>query len=251
MYSTRTKCCFFVGAFLFAFVTYTCAQGDVLKDSVVGCDISSPDVNAGEARAKKATTAKTEAIEKVTKKTTKKKNVKIDFWEEREKWNYLREKFGISLKDYTTFSSKIGSFMNNHAFLLSLPMGGIGLGLGLAGGIGFECVVSDDNNFSFVRGAGIMVGAASISLLLSYAFYKITGSWLEAKPKRALAILTSYFSQWSINKSRTPLLLQDVFEELYLDFKTHNGSFTKTDGNQACLIVENVLATSLIAGILE
>lgn len=177
---------------------------------------------------------------------------------EKEKWLYLRAAFGIRLKNYTTFTNKFGSFIKNHAFLLSTPFGAGGAALSLTAlfmdelykkAIARVAGITLFQGLKNINKTRIIIGTLIFGIvcqIIAYYFNKHIGSWLEAKPESCTRVLKKYVSQWNIHKDHTPAQLVPLFEKLYADLDISTGEFKTFSNEQARLFVENTLATSII-----
>jgi hypothetical protein len=190
-----------------------------------------------------------------------------DFGLEQEKWAYIQENLSKCLGDSASIINKMGSALNKHAWMVS-PIVAFVAALftdPIYESLSERIVASlPQEQNGFMRRLGVSndfvgnvadcaVGLSIFSLLsvISYGLCKCIGQALEKQSVRCNNVLTFFVSQWDKHKPYAPLAVQPLFDMLSQDLKQNGGRFSKINDKQARIIVENVLAYSVIASVIK
>ncbi len=170
------------------------------------------------------------------------------------KWATLRTVFTTKLAESKTFMNKLGSGMKNHARILTFVTE-IGGTLIVSAGImqnakeASAAVADEQKSLDMIDRLLPVSGVATIFLLAEaiHYVYKKTGSWLEKEPLRCKNLLTDVAAHWQDYNTMVPVVLHPLFEKLADDTKIH-GKLTLINDNDACKLVESIMAMSVVLG---
>jgi hypothetical protein len=190
-----------------------------------------------------------------------------NFGLEQEKWAYIQENLGKCLGDSASIVNKMGSALNKYAWMVSPAVTFVAVSFANPiyeslsehieahlsqehDGLMRQLGVSNDLMVDVVDSA-VSLGFFSLLSAISYGLCKCIGQALESQSVRCNNVLRFFVSRWDKHKPYAPLAVQPLFDTLYQDLTQNGGRFSKINDAQARIIVENVLAYSVIASIVK
>jgi hypothetical protein len=181
-----------------------------------------------------------------------------------EKWEYLKKQFAPEINNIS-LSQKVGHYLKKHSAIITISSGLFYTMLIMyiyehylknqrrtatitGGQISQEKWLTYFQEYKLVSGellAYFVVAFLITGLLaLTYKSLRSVGENLENRTQHCYQELINFVKTWDKHKTKTPIILHSLFEQLSIDFEK-SGKFTTIDVKDTKHFIDTIIATSL------
>lgn len=158
---------------------------------------------------------------------------------EKQEWQFLRTKLETERARAESYRTSLGSFMNQHATQLTLPIMPV---LSYIGALIAQNQLRLENGGLWEVGAGITIGLAYVTK----GIISLIGSLLESRSSVDYAALNSFIRTWREYRARCPKHVYPLFDYLVQDYEMHD-TIKTINAYQAHIIIATAHALAQVA----